>query len=61
MALFNIHRPPKPENLASFFKELTYCLSKECESHENFITLGDFNRDRKVGGRELDKPKNFTI
>ena len=54
-----IYRPPTPENLASFFEELTDSLSKGSEFCENFIILGDFNIDVKVAGRELDKLEEF--
>ena len=46
-----IYRPPTPENLASFFGELTDSLSKGSEFYENFIILGDFNIDVKVAGK----------
>ena len=59
VALFRIYRPPSPENLASFFEELTDSLSKGSEFYENFITLGDCNIDVKVAGRELDKLEEF--
>ena len=55
----DIYRPPSPENLASFLEELTDNLSKGSEFYENFITLGDFNIDVKVAGRELDKLEEF--
>ena len=54
-----IYRPPTPENLVSFFKELTDSLSKGSEFYENFIILGDFNIEVKVPGRELDKLDEF--
>ena len=54
-----IYRPPTPENLVSFFQELTDSLSKGNEFYENFIILGDFNMDVKVAGRELDKLDEF--
>ena len=54
-----MYRPPTPENLASFFEELTDSLSKGSEFYENFIILGDFNIDVKVAGRELDKLEEF--
>ena len=50
-----IYRPSTPENLASFFEELTDSLSKGSEFYENFIILGDFDVDVKVAGKELDK------
>ena len=51
----DIYQPLTPENLASFFEELTDSLSKGSEFYENFIILGDFNIDVKVAGGELDK------
>ena len=54
-----IYQPPAPENLVSFFEQLTDCLSKESEFYENFIILGDFNIDVKAAGRELDKFDEF--
>ena len=61
MLYLGIYRPPTPENLASFFKELTDSSSKGSESSENFIILGDFNIDVKVAGREFDKLEEFAI
>ena len=54
-----IYRPPTPENLASFFEELTDSLSKGKEFYKNFIILSDFNIDVKVAGRELGKLEEF--
>ena len=54
-----IHRPPTPENLVSFFEELTGRLIKGSNFFENFIILGDFNIDVKVAGRVLDKLDEF--
>ena len=54
-----IYRPPTPENLASFFEELTDSLSKGSKFYENFIILDDFNIDVKVAGRELDRLEEF--
>ena len=54
-----IYRPPIPENLASFFEDLTDSLSKKSEFYENFIILRDFSIDVKVAGRELDKFEEF--
>ena len=54
-----IYRPPTPENLESFFEELTDSLSKGSEFYKNFIILCDFNTDVKVAGRKLDKLEEF--
>ena len=54
-----IYRPPTPENLVSFFEELTDSLSKGSKFYENLIILGDFNVDVKVAGRGLDKLEEF--
>ena len=50
-----IYQPPTPEDLVSFFEELTDSLSKGSEFYENYIILGDFNIYVRVAGRELDK------
>ena len=55
----DIYRPPTPENLASFFEELTDSLSQGKEFYENLIILGDFNIDVKAAGRELGKLEEF--
>ena len=54
-----VYRPPTPEDLASFFEELTDSFGKGSEFYENFIILGDSNIDVKVTGRELDKLEEF--
>ena len=54
-----IYQPAAPENLVSFFEQLTGSLSKEREFYANFIILGDFNIDVKVAARELDKFDEF--
>ena len=59
VAFFSIHWTSKLENLAPFFEEQTDCLSRESESYGNFVILGDFSRDVKVGGRELNKIEEF--
>ena len=54
-----IYQPPTPENLVSFFEELTDSLSKGSDFYEDFIILDDFSVDVKVVGRELDKLDQF--
>ena len=54
-----IYQRPTPENLVSFYEELTNRLSKGSEFYENLIILGDFNIDVKVAVREFDKLEEF--
>ena len=56
---FSTYQPLTPEHVASFFEELTDCLSKGSKSYENFIILCDFNIDVKVAGSEFDKLGEF--
>ena len=43
----NIYRPPNPNNMNTFFDEITACLSKAAVKYENIIIMGDFNIDIK--------------
>ena len=43
----NTYRPPLPNNINTFFDEITTSLSKAAIRYENIIIMGDFNIDIK--------------
>ena len=53
----NIYRPPNPNNMNTFFDEITVCLSKVAVKCENIIIMGYFNIDiqnKRLGYDKLD-------
>ena len=55
----NIYRPPNPNNMNTFFDEITACLSKAAVKYENIIIMGDFNIDIKNKGLGYGKLDTF--
>ena len=43
----SVYRPPSPNNIVTFFKELTDSLSRPIKKYDNTILMGDFNIDIK--------------
>ena len=54
-----IYRPPKFDNLDTFFKEVSDSLSKASLTFERFIIMGDFNIDINTAGMGVDKLDEF--
>ena len=42
--------PSNPNNMNTFFDEITACLSKAAVKYDNIIIMGDFNIDTKNKG-----------
>ena len=55
----NIYRPPNPNNMNTFFDEITASLSKATMKCENIIIMGDFNIDIKHEGLGYGKLDTF--
>ena len=55
----NIYRPPNPNNMNTFFDEITACLSKAAVKYKNIIIMGDFNIDIKNKGLGYGKLDTF--
>ena len=55
----NIYRPPNPNNMNTFFDEITASLSKAAMKYENIIKMGDFNIDIKNKGLGYGKLDTF--
>ena len=49
-AEISIDRPANPNNMNTFFDEITACLSKAAVQYKNIIIMGDFNIDIKSKG-----------
>ena len=53
----SIYRPPNPNNMNTFFDEITACPSKAAVKYENIIIMGDFNvgiKNKGLGCSKLD-------
>ena len=46
----DIYRPPNPNNMDTFFDEITTSLSKAALKYKNIIIMDDFNIDIKSKG-----------
>ena len=56
----SVHRPPSPNNIVTFFEELTDSLSRAINSYENIILMGDFNIDiKKANSTAYNKLEEF--
>ena len=55
----NIYRPPNPNNMNTFFDEITACLRKAAVKYENILIMGDFNIDIKNKGLGYGKLDTF--
>ena len=55
----NIYRPQNPNNMNTFFDEITACLYKAAVKYENIIIIGDFNLDVKNKGLGYGKLGTF--
>ena len=55
----NIYRPANPNNMNTFFDEITACLSKAAVQYKNIIIMGDFNIDIKSKGLGYGKLDTF--
>ena len=54
-----IYRPPKFDNLDTFFKEVSDSLSKTSLTFERLIIMGDFNIDINTAGMDVHKLDEF--
>ena len=55
----NIYRPPNPNNMNTFFHEITASLSKAAVKYDNIIIMGDFNIYIKYKGLGYGKLDTF--
>ena len=55
----NIYRPPNPNNMNTFFDEITASLSNAAMKYENIIIMDDFNIDIKTKGLGYGKLDTF--
>ena len=55
-----VYRPPSPNNVVTFFEELTDSLSRAINNYDNIILMGDFNIDiKKENSIAYDKLEEF--
>ena len=56
----SVYRPPSPNNVVTFFEELTDSLSRAINNYDNIILMGDFNIDiKKENSIAYDKLEEF--
>ena len=52
----SVYRPPFPNNIVTFFEELTDYLSRAINNYGNIILMGNFNTDiKKANSTAYDK------
>ena len=53
-------KPPSPNNIVTFFKELTNSLGRAIHNYDSSILMGDFNIDtKKENSIVYDKQEQF--
>ena len=56
----SVYRPPSPNNIVTFFEELTDSLNRAINSYENITLMGDFNIDiKKANSTAYNKLEEF--
>ena len=56
----SVYRTPSPNNVVTFFEELTDSLSRAINNYDNIILMGDFNIDiKKENSIAYDKLEEF--
>ena len=56
----SVYRPLSPNNVVTFFEELTDSLSRAINNYDNIIVMGDFNIDiKKESSVAYDKLEEF--
>ena len=59
MVCLSVYRPPSPNNVVTFFDDLTDSLSRAINNYDNIILMGDFNIDKKETSIAYKKLEEF--